>query len=59
MNEIANLSPVPGAVNKMTTKEVADVLGVDVKTIQRAVESLDMKVERSGRVTPCYFQKQK
>ena len=48
MNEIANLSPVPGAVNKMTTKEVADVLGVDVKTIQRAVESLDMNVERSG-----------
>lgn len=48
MNEIANLSPAPGAVNKMTTKEVADVLGVDVKTIQRAVESLDMNVERSG-----------
>ena len=38
MNEIANLSPGPGAVNKMTTKEVADVLGVDVKTIQRAVD---------------------
>ena len=48
MNEIANLSPAPGAVNKMTTKEVADVLGVDVKTIQRSVESLDMNVERSG-----------
>lgn len=48
MNEIANLSPALGAVNKMTTKEVADVLGVDVKTIQRAVESLDMNVERSG-----------
>lgn len=47
MNEIANLSPA-GAVNKMTTKEVADILGVDVKTIQRAVESLDMNVERSG-----------
>ena len=50
MNELQNteLSPVVGAVNKMTTKEVADVLGVDVKTIQRAVESLDMNVERSG-----------
>lgn len=48
MNEITNLSPATGAVNKMTTKEVADILGVDVKTIQRAVESLDMDVERSG-----------
>ncbi len=47
MNEIANLSPT-GAVNKMTTKELADILGVDVKTIQRAVESLGMNVERSG-----------
>lgn len=33
---------------KMTTKQVASVLGVDVKTIQRAVESLDMNVERAG-----------
>lgn len=32
----------------MTTKELADVLGVDVKTIQRAVESLDINVERVG-----------
>lgn len=33
---------------KMTTKELAEVLNVDVKTIQRAVESLDMNVERVG-----------
>lgn len=32
----------------MTTKELADTLGVDVKTIQRAVQSLDMNVERIG-----------
>lgn len=35
-------------VKKMTTKEVADILGVDVKTVQRAALSLDMDVERSG-----------
>ena len=35
MNELQNteLSPVVDAVNKMTTKEVADILGVDVKTV--------------------------
>ena len=33
---------------RMTTKELAEVLNVDVKTIQRAVESLDMNVERVG-----------
>ena len=50
MNELQNteLSPVVGAVNKMSTKEVADILGVDVKTVQRAALSLDMDVERSG-----------
>lgn len=50
MNELQNteLSPVQSAVNKMSTKEVADILGVDVKTVQRAVLSLDMDVERSG-----------
>ena len=32
----------------MTTKELAESLDVDVKTIQRAVESLDMNVARIG-----------
>lgn len=50
MNELQNteLSPVVSAVNKMSTKEVADILDVDVKTVQRAALSLDMDVERSG-----------
>lgn len=50
MNELQNIQPRPvaGEVQKMTTKEVADILGVDVKTVQRAVLSLDMDVERSG-----------
>lgn len=50
MNELQNIQPRPvaGEVQKMTTKEVADILGVDVKTVQRAVLSLDMNVERSG-----------
>lgn len=33
----------------MSTKELASVLGVDVKTIQRTADSLDMNVERYGR----------
>ena len=44
MNELAEHKT--GA--KMTTKEVAAVLGVDVRTIQRAVDSLDINVERAG-----------
>lgn len=32
----------------MTTKELAKALGVDVKTIQRVVSSLEMNVERVG-----------
>lgn len=50
MNELQNieLRPVQSAVNKMSTKEVADILGVDAKTVQRAALSLDMDVERSG-----------
>lgn len=32
----------------ITTKDLADNLGVDVKTIQRAVDSLDLNVERVG-----------
>ncbi len=50
MNELQNTQPRPvaGEVQKMTTKEVADILGVDVKTVQRAALSLDMDVERSG-----------
>ena len=50
MNELQNteLSPVVSAVNKMSTKEVADIPDVDVKTVQRAALSLDMDVERSG-----------
>ncbi|WP_024469292.1 phage antirepressor KilAC domain-containing protein [Treponema pedis] len=34
---------------KRTTKELADMLGVDIKTIQRAVISLGMNVERKGK----------
>ncbi|MGI5085855.1 phage antirepressor KilAC domain-containing protein [Treponema putidum] len=34
---------------KITTKELADMLGVDIKTIQRAVISLGMNVERKGK----------
>ena len=50
MNELQNteVRPVQSALNKMTTKEVADILDVDVKTVQRAALSLDMDVERSG-----------
>ena len=50
MNELQNIEvrPAQSAVNKMSTKEVADILGVDVKTVQRAALSLDMDVERSG-----------
>lgn len=50
MNELQNkeLSPVVNEVQKMTTKEVAEILGVDVKTVQRAALSLDLDVERSG-----------
>lgn len=33
---------------KVTTKELSEILNVDVKTIQRAVDSLDMNVERIG-----------
>ena len=44
MNELAEQK----TGTKMTTKEVAAVLGVDVKTIQRAVDSLDINVERAG-----------
>lgn len=33
----------------ITTKELAESLGVDIKTIQRTVESLDMNVERKGK----------
>lgn len=32
----------------ITTKQLAAALGVDVKTIQRAVDSLDIDVERVG-----------
>lgn len=32
----------------ITTKELADAFGVDVRTIQRAVDSLGMNVERIG-----------
>jgi hypothetical protein len=32
----------------ITTKDLADNLGVDVKTIQRAVDSLDLNIERVG-----------
>ena len=42
------VASVLGVKQKMTTKEVADILRVDVKTVQRAPLSLDMDVERSG-----------
>ena len=42
------VASVLGVKQKMTTKEVADILRVDVKTVQRAALSLDMDVERSG-----------
>ena len=60
MNELQNreLSPVVSAVNKMSTKEVADILGVDVKTVQRAALSLDMDVERSGSSHTMLFDEQ-
>ena len=34
--------------NVMTTKELADVLGVDPRTVRRAAGSLDMNVQREG-----------
>lgn len=46
VEELANKWEV--AQRTMTTKELADVLGVDVKTIQRAVDSLDINVARVG-----------
>lgn len=46
VEELANKWEV--AQRTMTTKELADVLGVDVKTIQRAVDSLDINVVRVG-----------
>ena len=46
IEELANKWEV--AQRTMTTKELADVLGVDVKTIQRAVDSLDINVARVG-----------
>ena len=46
INALANNWEV--AQRTMTTKELAEALGVDIKTIQRAVESLDMNVERVG-----------
>lgn len=41
----------------ITTKELAESLGVDVKTIQRTVDSLDMNVERYGRSHSMMFNK--
>ena len=46
VEELANKWEV--AQRTMTTRELADVLGVDVKTIQRAVDSLDINVARVG-----------
>lgn len=46
VEELANKWEV--AQRTMTTKELAEALGVDVKTIQRAVDSLDINVARVG-----------
>ena len=46
VEELANKWEV--AQRTITTRELADVLGVDVKTIQRAVDSLDINVARVG-----------
>ena len=46
VEELANKWEV--AQRTITTRELADALGVDVKTIQRAVDSLDINVARVG-----------
>lgn len=56
------LFDVPQVEKTMTTKEVADVLGVDVKTVQRAAEVLfDSTVEKvsyGGRPTMVFTEEQ-
>ena len=50
MNEIMNVlaDDWERVQQTMTTKQLADALGVDAKTIQRAASSLDMNVARVG-----------
>ena len=50
MNEIINTlaDDWERVQQTMTTKQLADALGVDAKTIQRAASSLDMNVARVG-----------
>lgn len=38
----------PGGSQKVTTKELAEALGVDISTIQKEVSSLGIKSERIG-----------
>ena len=47
MNELSLVTDLKSE-KTVTTKELAESLGVDVKTIQRAVDSLDIDVERVG-----------
>lgn len=47
MNEMTLVTDLKSE-KTVTTKELAESLGVDVKTIQRAVDSLDINVERVG-----------
>ena len=47
MNELSSVTDLKSE-KTVTTKELAESLGVDVKTIQRAVDSLDINVERVG-----------
>ena len=47
MNELSLVTDLKSK-KTVTTKELAESLGVDVKTIQRAVDSLDIDVERVG-----------
>jgi phage antirepressor YoqD-like protein/predicted transcriptional regulator len=52
---------IPNAVldvDQITTKQLADSLEVDIKTIQRAVDSLDINVERKGSNHSMYFTKE-
>ena len=47
MNEMTLVTDLKSE-KTVTTEELAESLGVDVKTIQRAVDSLDIDVERVG-----------
>lgn len=48
MNDLSTTDNRTVTGMKMTTNQVAEALGVDSRTIRRAVESLDMNVQRDG-----------